>query len=235
MYLEITQKSSIIVFMFRMRMMRRLNNLLFCLVFGTTVIAQDPEFTQFYASPLYLNPALAGATVCPRVVLNYRNQWPNLSGQFVTYSASYDQFARSLKGGIGFLLLTDRAGEGTITNTQLSAVYAYQLDITRKFSIKGGVQATFVQKRVDWTKLKFGDQIDPRYGWVYETKEIPQAEMVFYPDFSAGFLAYSPNFYGGVAVNHLHEPNETFYSKSTNKSHLPRKYTVHAGGGNSIG
>ncbi|WP_343789462.1 type IX secretion system membrane protein PorP/SprF, partial [Wandonia haliotis] len=53
------------------------------------VKAQDPIFTQFYANPLYLNPALAGTHGCPRFALNYRNQWPAISGNFVTYSASY--------------------------------------------------------------------------------------------------------------------------------------------------
>ena len=57
---------------------------------GTIAIAQEPTFTQFYANPLYLNPAFAGSNKCPRVNLNYRNEWPNLSGNYVTYSASYD-------------------------------------------------------------------------------------------------------------------------------------------------
>ena len=42
--------------------------------------AQDPEFTQFYANPLYLNPAFAGTGRCPRIIMNYRNQWPAISG-----------------------------------------------------------------------------------------------------------------------------------------------------------
>ena len=41
--------------------------------------AQDPQFTQFYANPLYLNPAFAGTARCPRLVMAYRNQWPSLS------------------------------------------------------------------------------------------------------------------------------------------------------------
>ena len=60
-------------------------------VFTEDMLAQDPEFTQFYANPLYLNPAFAGTARCPRVNLNYRNQWPGISGTYVTYSASYDQ------------------------------------------------------------------------------------------------------------------------------------------------
>ena len=58
---------------------------------GTYCLAQDPQFTQFYANPLYLNPAFAGSTRCPRVGLNYRNQWPSLNKAYITESASYDQ------------------------------------------------------------------------------------------------------------------------------------------------
>src|SRR5437016_3907470 len=51
--------------------------------------AQDPHFTQFYANPLYLNPAFAGAAHCPRMNLSYRNQWPALQGQYITSCFSY--------------------------------------------------------------------------------------------------------------------------------------------------
>src|SRR5256885_16199202 len=95
--------------------------------------AQDPEFTQFYANPLYLNPAFAGSARCPRLNLNYRNQWPALSGTFVTSSASFDQHFDGLSGGLGLLVLNDKAGEGTLTTTNISLMYSYQLNITREF------------------------------------------------------------------------------------------------------
>src|SRR5437879_1863948 len=84
-----------------------------------TVQAQDPHFTQFYANPLYLNPAFAGSAHCPRINLNYRNQWPALAGQFITASFSYDQQISSLSSGIGLMALTDNAGEGTLNTTNL--------------------------------------------------------------------------------------------------------------------
>lgn len=207
----------------------RKRSLTFILLLGMWGItfAQDPEFTQFYAAPLYLNPAFAGATVCPRVIMNYRNQWPGLTGTFVTYSASFDQHVRNLQGGVGFLVTTDRAGQGTITGTTISGMYAYHLDITRKFAIKAGIQATFVQKRVDWSKLNFGDQIDAKYGWIYQTQEVAQNDIKMYPDFSAGVLGYSPNFFAGFALSHITQPNESFYQ---NSSRLPMKITGHAGG-----
>ena len=62
--------------------------------FGLKVYSQDPTFTQFYSNPVYLNPALAGSSGCPRIGLNYRNEWPQLTGNYVTYCASFDTYAR---------------------------------------------------------------------------------------------------------------------------------------------
>ena len=53
--------------------------------------AQDPKFSQFYANPIYLNPAFAGTNVCGRLHLNIRDQWPAIQGAYAAYSASYDQ------------------------------------------------------------------------------------------------------------------------------------------------
>lgn len=188
--------------------------------------AQDPHFTQFYANPIYLNPAFAGSHRCPRIIFNYRNQWPNLTGTFVTTSFSYDMRVEALSGGLGFHFLNDRAGQGTLVTTRFSGMYAYQLAITREFSMAFGLQATFGQKKLDWSKLTFGDMIDPKYGFIYTTKEEKNRAVVSYPDFSAGVLGFSKRFYAGFAAFHLTEPDEAFiYSGSP----LPMKYTGHAG------
>lgn len=203
---------------------------LLILFFAFTTIklhAQDPEFTQFYAAPLYLNPAFAGSQRCPRVALNYRNQWPALSGNFVTYSASYDQHIDAISGGLGILVLSDKAGEGTINTTNVSGMYAYQLNISRNFTVRMGLQATFVQKKLDWEKLTFGDMIDPRYGFVYQTTEVRPNDTRTYTDFSTGILGYSNRIYGGVAVNHITQPDEAFIVEGS--SALPMKITAHLG------
>lgn len=188
--------------------------------------AQDPEFTQFYANPLYLNPAFAGTAKCPRVVLNFRDQWPGLSGTFITTSASYDQHIPSLSGGLGLLVTNDRAGLGTLNTTTVSGMYSYQLKVSRTFSIRVGLQATYFQKSLDWNKLTFGDQIDPRRGFVYQTGDTPRGGSVSNVDFSGGILGFSEMYFFGVAVNHITEPNESLI---TEKSPLPMKITAHAG------
>ena len=81
-------------------------------------IAQDPTFTQFYSNPIYLNPAFAGSHGCPRFALNYRNECPNLSGNYVTYSAAYDQFFKNLSGGIGIIMTHDEQGQGNVVGTK---------------------------------------------------------------------------------------------------------------------
>jgi type IX secretion system PorP/SprF family membrane protein len=196
------------------------------LIAAVDLRAQDPEFTQFYANPLYLNPAFAGTARCPRLVMNYRNQWPSLSGNFVTTSASYDQHVQTLQGGLGLIVLNDRAAQGTLNTTTVSGIYSYQQPISRKFSIKAALQASYLQKALDWSRLTFGDMIDPRKGFIYNTNDIPRGGSVRAVDFSAGLLGFSDKFYGGVAVHHLNEPNESLI---VGTSRLPMKYTFHAG------
>ena len=63
-----------------------------------TIQAQDPLFTQFFSNALYLNPAMAGRDLSPRVHSTYRNQWPGINKAYVTYNLEYDQFAPDLRG-----------------------------------------------------------------------------------------------------------------------------------------
>lgn len=199
---------------------------------GVGAYAQDPQFTQFYANPLYLNPAFAGTARCPRVVMNYRNQWPALSGTFVTTSASYDQHVDGLMGGLGLLVMHDQAGKGTLNTTSVSGIYSYQQAISRKFSMKVGFQATYFQKSLDWSKLTFGDQIDPRRGFIYQTQDVPRGGTVGNADFSAGVLGYSDVFFVGFAAHHLTQPNESLI---VGESRLPMKITAHGGAAIPLG
>jgi type IX secretion system PorP/SprF family membrane protein len=196
---------------------------------STEVKAQDPEFTQFYSNPLYLNPAFAGSKKCPRIVMNYRNQWPNISGSYITSSVAYDQRVEGLNGGLGFIVLQDNAAQ-TLKTLRASAIYAYSINVTRKFTLNLGAEATFFQKSLDWSKLTFGDMIDPRRGFVYQTNDVPRGGSVSGVDFSAGAVGYSELFYFGFAVHHLTEPNESLLRNDSDpNARLPMKFTGHVG------
>ena len=153
--------------------------LLLCLIISSIdkVQAQDPEFTQFYSNPIYLNPAFAGSRLCPRFVMNYRNEWPNISGNFVTTAASYDQKVEGLNGGLGLIVLSDNAAK-TLQTSRVSLIYSYHQKVTRKFSINFGIEGSYYQKSVDWDRLTFGDMIDPRRGFVYQTNDVRRDDPV---------------------------------------------------------
>ncbi len=196
-------------------------------------MAQDPEFTQFYANPIYLNPAFAGSHGCPRLNINHRNQWPSISGAFITNSISYDQYVNILQGGIAVLITNDMAGQNTLNWSTLNLAYAYHLQMTRTFSLLIGAQATWNQKFLNWNKLSFGDQIDPRRGFIYQTGDLPRGNVLnnnwgtrgFF-DVSAGIVGYSKIFYFGFAAKHLNTPQE---SMILGDSKMPMRFTGHAG------
>lgn len=197
----------------------------FCLV-GFASHAQDPQFTQFYANPIYLNPAFAGSHGCPRFAVNYRNEWPSLTGNYVTYSMSYDQYFKNISGGFGVIAMHDQQGQGTIFTSMLGAVYSYHLNVNRKFKMMFGARAAMFNKFLDWDKLTFGDMIDPRRGFIYQTGDVQRGGSRYFFDASAGMVGYNKHFFFGFAAHHLNRPDESMIIGS---SRLPIRMTGHMG------
>lgn len=208
--------------------MNRIVAIVTLLILSFNAQSQDPQFTQFYANPIYLNPAFAGSHGCPRFAVNYRNEWPSLSGNYVTYSVSYDHYFKNIKSGIGVIATHDQQGQGTIYTSSLGLVYSYHLKVNRKFSLMFGAKAAMTNKYLDWDKLTFGDMIDPRRGFIYQTGDVPRGPESgrFFFDASAGMVGYSKNFFFGVAVNHLNMPDESMIE---GESRLPMRFTGHVG------
>jgi type IX secretion system PorP/SprF family membrane protein len=210
-------------------MERKFFSLFICILFfsAANIYSQDMHFSQYYANPLYLNPAFAGSAVCPRFIMNYRNQWPTLPGQYISYSASYDQYLDFLSGGVGLMFNEDDAGQGTINTTIISGMYSYKMSVSRVVSINLSFQASYFQNKLDWSKLTFNDMLSPKDGFIYNTNEKqPQNLVVGAPDFSSGLLVYGESFYAGLAVHHMTQPNQAFISEGK----LPIEYNVNAGG-----
>lgn len=210
-----------------MRKIKFLLILCFLVSQSQELYAQDPTFTQFYANPLYLNPAFAGSNKCPRISLNYRNEWPNLSGNYITYSTSYDKYVKNIKGGLGLLATHDQQGKGTISTSMISLIYSYHLKVNRKFTMLFGARAAYYQKSLDVTKLTFGDMIDPRKGFIYNTGDVLQNASRQFFNASMGVLGFSKNFYTGLALHHINQPNESMITNGTSQQKM--RITAHAG------
>lgn len=199
--------------------------------------AQDPLFSQFYAAPLQINPAFAGVTDAPRLTLNYRNQWGQISGGYQTYAASYEQSIQSLNSGIGLILMADDAMDGVYKTVKISGVYGYELQITNTAFVKFGVEAGMIRNSLDWDRLQFGDQIDPRDGFedpsgnpTPSAEQRPASLNTSTVDISAGLLIYNEKFYGGISVKHLNNPDDNFFAVNENlAAGLPMRITLQAG------
>lgn len=193
-------------------------------LFAAKGMAQDMQFTQFFAAPTYLNPAFTGANACSRIATSYRNQWPGVPGAFVSYALSYDHYLSEINSGLGFLFTRDKAGSGQLRSTGYNFLYAYEAQLTRKLVARAGVQAGFNFRSVNFYDLVFGDQI--ARGGAALTVEDPTRGRVFFFDASSGLLLYTKKYWGGFSVHHLNEPNEALVN---NEGKLPRKYSLHGG------
>ena len=207
-------------------LMKKLIILIFFAMMTGISFAQDPLFSQYYAAPLYLNPAFAGTDSSARISFNYRNQWPAILGQFTTYDLEYSQYLEAIHGGFGLMAWKDNAGSGTISTTNISGIYSYLMNVTNDFSLSIGVQGAYMQKNLDWNKLTFNTPVTPGIGFIYTTQEVtPKGESRFF-DLSAGIVGYTKEFYFGASVDHITQPSEGFISQGNN---LPIKFMGNLG------
>jgi type IX secretion system PorP/SprF family membrane protein len=194
------------------------------LLFGGVLQAQHYQFSQFYAAQIYLNPAFTGANPCPRLGLNYRNQWSLIPGTFTSFQVSYDRPLRQINSGLGFSLFSDKAGLGSLKTTQFNALYAYELRINKGLVARAGLSAGFTQRSIDYSQLRFGDQI-ARGGAANSLEDISTNRNVYF-DLNMGYLLYSKNAWGGFSINHLTRPNQSLQGGN---SPLPIEWKFHGG------
>ncbi|MFH1320987.1 MAG: PorP/SprF family type IX secretion system membrane protein [Bacteroidota bacterium] len=183
------------------------------LIYPLTIFSQDPEFTQFYSAPLYLNPSFAGSAGCSRVALNYRNEWPAISGTFVTFHLSYDQYVHPLRGGIGYDSWYDFAGEGTYSTYYNGLIYSPKFQLKNKISIAPAIKFGNIYKKIYWNSFS-----NPNY---------PEESTNSQLDISAGVLVHTVKLYVGFAVDHINQPKEGFIVVDNAK--LPAILTFHSG------
>ncbi len=212
--------------------------------------AQDQHFTQFYASPLTLNPALAGAfNGTYRLSAIYRDQWRSaLVNPYVTYSAAIDYRSKIrikrklLKDhvGVGVLFYNDRVPEVGFYQSQINLVGAFHksLNYRKNEFLTLGVQWGLNQRNVNYEHLNFNDEFNGTNGYTLPGREtLPQNNFAF-SDLAIGLnYTYAPDrslgFYAGAAMYHIAEPQLSFYQFEENpfsetNNRLYRKYVAHA-------
>ncbi len=201
----------------------------FMLLAGGCLYAQDPGYSQFYANPLHLNPAYAGTTELPRLVLNYRNQWPQQGNSFTTYSISYDWLSKNSKSGLGMQMYYDREPNNIINTSVATLIYSHHVQLGTESFMTLGVQGGLVYKQFDLEQLVFPSDIDQISGEI-SGSQIPDIsdDKKIFPDFGVGAVGQYRQLFWGAGVHHLTQPDESVF-EGDQKGKLPMKITVNAG------
>lgn len=193
------------------------------------VTAQDPQFSQFYAAPLYLNPALTGGTGQARAGINYRNQWPAIDATFTTMSAYFDYFIEDARSGVGIILNRDVEGLAGLRSLNVGLQYSYELQFSKNLGFRPGAQIALYNRDINFNRLTFGDQYNQITG---EFLDVPTAEQFrtnfskTFIDLSLGGVLFTKSAWLGVAAFHLNQPNQSIIDE---ESPLPIKLSVHGG------
>ncbi len=163
------------------------------LFFIVKIQAQDPIFSQYYNTRVFLNPAYTGLEHGLTFSAAARNQYGNLNSQFYTTFVAAELQEPSLRSGFGISASRQAIGEGAFSTQNLNLSYAYILPLSgaaqqNVHNISLGLRAGLLQRSLDWSKLRFLDQLDATQGVISGTSAVPIQQNTLSFDAQAGIL-----------------------------------------------
>lgn len=225
-----------------------LSSFIFLLLMSSGVsIAQEREFSQFYSSSLFLNPAFAGATNgmsisanarVQQVTSNVTNEIQQVSLQTPIYTGSGSE---NKLAGVGITLFNQTMGEGRAFKTMGAMVAISKpinFDIFGPQSLVIGVQGGMMRRSIDFSALRWGSQFNPFVGGfdsnIVTTSSSQFEDNLTIPIINAGFmyqyngdkdyLLYSISFFSGFSAININQPNTSFTGDETSKELMILKY-----------
>lgn len=211
--------------------------LLFTVSSYVAVKAQDPHFSQYFNTPLYVNPANAGNGIeYMRATLIYRNQWASVASPFVTEGLMVDKKVNKI--GFGFLVVKNSAGKSSLKQLNLAGTLSYNQPIGDNNQVTGALQVGMLHKSFDPSDMTFDNQYSEDLGFdpAASTGEVFTNTSITRPDVGAGIMwqrgftkpkiKFKP--FVGLAISHLNKPSETFI---VDDNKLPVKSTINFGAG----
>ena len=208
-----------------------------------TLHAQDIHFSQFYNSPLNLNPGLTGVHGGDvRVSGHFRQQWEAVPVPYLTFSGMYETRIKedTRKNGYfaGAMLFNyDRAGDAKLSMTNFGLSGGYSRQLSEKVFLTGGAQLMVNQRAFRTDDLRFGNQFN---GEAYDPT-LPIENFTnttnFYADLSAGAnlrlqmknadrWKRRSKLDIGVGAFHLNRPDLGFFEDENIQ--LPMRFSIYA-------
>lgn len=230
--------------------MRKILNFFIASILSLSVFGQDPHFSQFFASPLTLNPAFTGKfDGVWRLAANHRDQWPSIPKAYVTTSASFDfpilkkKIPEGDVFGVGISGVSDASANNALKLNYGSVSLSYHkaLDDESYNTIGAGFQANYASMVLDVTKLTFEDELQQNgfaagtSGEYLGTNPVTGNNKNYF-EMNAGLL-YSGssngenNYYLGVSLYHINRPKVSLRKDNTISNwYLSNRVTIHGGG-----
>lgn len=198
---------------------------IFLMVFSATY-AQDFPASQANSNPFWMCPALVGNSEAPRISSFFRSQWPNLNSNYKTAVLGFDAAVEKVHGGLGGFAIYDNQGNGTFTEWSINGVYSYLGNVNDNLKIRAATQLTLGNKHLNTDNLTFPDQINPQYGFVYNTSSSYTENMnSTYFDLGISVAADFKKLTFGVSGFHLTSPDVGFIAES----HIARRFSAFVG------
>jgi type IX secretion system PorP/SprF family membrane protein len=196
--------------------MRFSNKILFFTVMmltGLRAFSQDHLYSQYFNSPVYLNPALNGQFEGDfRANFNYRSQYTTSGSPSNYFTATVDYNIPQFGGGVGLMFNRSSEGSDFLNTNSIAGIYSYSVG-SDEYILSFGIQAGISNRSIDYSRLVFDDQIDPTLGIIPGSTSAADALALnnkYYFDTGAGINLVVSDFMIGGALQHLNSPNDSF-------------------------
>ncbi len=209
--------------------MRGIISVIVVFIFSLPLQGQDIQFSQFYAAPLYLNPAFAGSAEVSRAGINFRNQWPGLDQTFVAYSAYLDHPIEKKNSGLGLIVNGSYETLSNLANNEVGLVYAYKVRLGEQSFLHLGAQGSFATRSASFDDVILSAQLDIDRGMVLPGSGgggMEDRTRTFF-DLHSGILFYNDKVWFGLAGHHINRPNISYLDGGTDP--LAIRYSAHGG------
>ena len=217
--------------------MKRLIILFLFFAIVDAVVAQDFHYSQFYNSPLNINPAKTGIfNGDKRVNLSYRNQWASIV-PWTTFTGSYDMKFYPKKdkdyffsGGV-LLNYDSQQSIGDLNLFNVNLTGSYTRILNENNLLTGGILLGFANRAVDLTTQRWDAQWDGvAFNPTFDPNEVINARSTSFLETGLGLnyrwqKSRRTKVDIGLGVFHVASPNVAFRDDLEDIS-LPSRFSL---------
>ena len=210
-------------------MFRKYTFSIICLIIFSNnyMFSQYLDYSQYYSSPLSLNPGLTGVGEYGRLGVIYRNQWPLISNGYQTFSSCVDYNFEKNNNNLGLIFSRQKEGYAGLNSNMIGVNFANEIFLNYNLVIRGGLQLSYTNRNIAFNDLVFGDQLSS-FGISnnLSLESLSFNDRISYLDLGIGLITYSNKFWIGGSIFNILEPNVSFIGGVEN---LPRLFSIHGG------